>query len=417
MFPAPPQVPGLSTFLFFMKKYLFTSAIALAAFLSTQAQNYNAGPMYIGCTYYDASTSNGSQIASGGNLTVNTNGVWMFNDARLTTPRTSVAQTEMIRFSGGIYNRTSGYTNGYAMADNEAAGFVLPIGQSTYAPLIINSTLAAGTSVKGAWYDAKPSNSTFIIEAGGGAGAQFDFLPGYYDLTASAAGISVKPTVPASAVAATHLLGTTDGNNFTDMGLATTNATLPAGVYQLRFANKGIILPLSITQFIASKQGRTSLLNWVVAGEQNIANYTVERSSDGRNFSAIGSQPSLGNTSIERTYTFTDLQPFNGTNYYRLKVIEKDGKVSYTSIRILNWSNAVVISLFPNPTKDNVTVTGLESGMVISLVSENGQVVKRMAAQNSTVQVSMAMLSSGAYYIQVTDKEGLLLTNQKVVKQ
>ena len=400
-----------------MKKYLFTSAIILAFMHGVQAQNYFSGPMYLGGVFYDGSGTSGSQLVSGSTIDVYSGGTWLFNSANVTTPRTNNFYTDYIAFRGGNYSRTTGYVNGYAQANDQAVGFVLPIGQSSYMPLTINSS-NDGLTLRGAWYDAKPLNSTFIIEPGGGAGAQFDFLAGYYDLFTSDTLItSVKPTVPGTAVAATHLLGTKDGNNFTDLGPANSNVALKEFWYQLRFANKGVILPLTITGFAATKQGRSSLLNWIIESEQNIATYTVERSGDGRNFTAIGAQASLGNTTAKRSYTFTDLQPLGGTNYYRIKILEKDGKVSYTSIRILNWSNTVVIFLFPNPVKNNATVTGLEDDMMITIMSENGQVIKRIKAQSSTIQVPMATLASGVYYIRVSDKDGLLLANQKVVKQ
>jgi hypothetical protein len=401
-----------------MKKYLFTPALLLAVFTGAHAQNYIGGNVYVGGPLYDASTTSGSQIISGSNIDINTGGTWMFNDANVTTLRTNHFYFNFIAFKGGNYSRTTGYVNGYADAEGQPAGFILPIGESSYMPLTIN-TATTSTRVQGAWYDAKPLNSTFIIEAGGGASAQFDFLPGYYDLfTSDTFNTSVKPTLPNNVVAATHLLGTKDGTNFTDLGLANTSVALKEFFYQLRFANKGVILPLTVTSFSASKQNNiTSLLTWKISTEQNIATYSVERSNDGRNFSAIGSVASLGNTLAERTYTFADLKPFNGANYYRLKIIEKDGEISYTAIRIVNWSNAISVAVFPNPVKNTATVTGLESNMLVTLLNQQGQVIEQQKAQGNTIHVPMDMLAAGTYHIQVSDKNGLLLTDQKIVKQ
>src|SRR5205085_2574185 len=143
----------------------------------------------LGGPLYDASANNGSQLASGGSITVSANGQWYANSANFTTPRTSTAQTEIIKFTGGTFNRNSGYINGYAMVDDQPYGIVLPIGQSSYMPIVIDMVIPAGSLITAAWYDARPLSSTSIFNPGNGSTTQYDFLPGYYDLKTSATGI------------------------------------------------------------------------------------------------------------------------------------------------------------------------------------------------------------------------------------
>ncbi|MDQ3277612.1 MAG: hypothetical protein M3Q06_04765, partial [Bacteroidota bacterium] len=117
-----------------MKKHITTSVLVLLL-CGAKAQNYNAGPVHVNGDVYDASTLSGSYLATSSNLLVGSGGTWLLNNAQFTTPRISTSQTEVVKFSGGTYSRTTGYINGYTAADNQAAGFTLPIGHSNYRPL------------------------------------------------------------------------------------------------------------------------------------------------------------------------------------------------------------------------------------------------------------------------------------------
>lgn len=392
-----------------MKKHITTSVLVLLL-CGAKAQNYNAGPVHVNGDVYDASTLSGSYLATSSNLLVGSGGTWLLNNAQFTTPRISTSQTEVVKFSGGTYSRTTGYINGYTAADNQAAGFTLPIGHSNYRPLTVNMALAAGNTLTAAWYDQRPLAYTHID------GVVYNFLPGYYDVNATDAGIIVTPTSPAEATADTRLVGTADGVHFVDLASASAAIALPAGTYQLRFANAGIILPLTLTAFTASRQGNAGMLSWEITSEQNVHSYTVQRSADGRNFAAIGSLPSMGNTTQERMYTLRDATPLQGANYYRLKVIEGDGKVSYSAVRLLNFDAVVRIAVYPNPVSEKATVTGLEAGMKVTLFSLQGQHMSSQKASGNTLAIELKRLPAGIYEVLVQDANGMAKGRYRIVK-
>lgn len=74
-------------------------------------------------------------------------------------------------------------------------------------------------------------------------------------------------------------------------------------------------------------------LEWSTGAEQDVRSYFVERSADGRLFVAIGQVPSTGSFSH---YVFVDSSPLDAdmerTFYYRLRIVDRDGAISYSQI-------------------------------------------------------------------------------------
>jgi hypothetical protein len=271
--------------------------------------------------------------------------------------------------------------------------------------------LSPASPLTAAWFDDQPLASVRI------GNARYYFLPGYYDLNATGAGVSVTPTAPPEATVGTSLLGTVDGNTFVDLGAANAAVTLPAGNYQLRFANASYILPLMLTAFTASPQGTTGLLRWTISSEQEVASYTIERSADGHRYIPIGSLPSLGNTTLDRTYTLHDALPLKGANYYRLRIIETDGKVIYSEVRMLNFDASVSITVYPNPAAVKATITGLETGVHVTIISMQGQILASYKATGNTLEISMHNLPAALYELRIYDATGKLAGSYRLQKE
>src|SRR5690606_19785098 len=60
--------------------------------------------------------------------------------------------------------------------------------------------------------------------------------------------------------------------------------------------------------------------------------FEVQRSENGSTFIAIGSVPAAGSSAIPIDYSFTDDDPAQGTNYYRLRQIDLDGTYTYSPL-------------------------------------------------------------------------------------
>ena len=114
-------------------------------------------------------------------------------------------------------------------------------------------------------------------------------------------------------------------------------------------------LPVSLVNFSAKKNNSSINVNWTTDNESGMSNYQVQRSSDGRNFSNIQSVQSRN--SVGRTgYSATDNKPLNGIGYYRLKMVEVDGSVTYSKIVTVQFATGNLITIYPSLWKKGTTL-------------------------------------------------------------
>ncbi len=96
------------------------------------------------------------------------------------------------------------------------------------------------------------------------------------------------------------------------------------------------ILPVTLTSFTGKKQKDAIQLNWTTASEINNSHFEVLRSTDGEIFSAIAKINGNGNSDVVRNYSYTDQNPFAGTNYYQLNQVDLDGKSAKSEMISIN---------------------------------------------------------------------------------
>ncbi len=112
-----------------------------------------------------------------------------------------------------------------------------------------------------------------------------------------------------------------------------------------------IALPVQLISFNGRQEGNQVKLSWLTATETNNDHFEVERSENGADYISIGSVKGNGNSLVQQEYTFTDLNPDKGNNYYRLRQMDFNGEASYPSkILSIKTANATV-ELFPNPSQ------------------------------------------------------------------
>ncbi len=174
-----------------------------------------------------------------------------------------------------------------------------------------------------------------------------------------------------------------------------------------------LVLPIKLISFIAQPQNSSVVLKWVVALETNVATYQIEYSSNGRTYTSIGSLTATGS----RNYSLTHTTPKQGLNYYRLKTIDKDGKVSYSEVRTVNFGGVEgVVKIYPIPATATVNIT-LTNAMInqsgtISIIALDGRLVhaQTTTALSQTETINVSKLASGKYIVRI-------VTNNEVVNQ
>jgi hypothetical protein len=123
----------------------------------------------------------------------------------------------------------------------------------------------------------------------------------------------------------------------------------------------GNYLPVSLVDFDAIAVGNTVSLKWTTESETNCDHFTLERSTNLQEFTAIGTLAGNGNSSVRHEYSYSDDQPVRGVSYYRLLQSDFDGTtVTYGPVAV-RFSKAD-FSLYPNPTDGQNIRLKLEGG-------------------------------------------------------
>ncbi|MGB4844279.1 MAG: hypothetical protein WBP16_07430, partial [Ferruginibacter sp.] len=89
-------------------------------------------------------------------------------------------------------------------------------------------------------------------------------------------------------------------------------------------------LPVLFTQFNVKCNNTTVDIKWKTAQELNSSHFNVLRSTDGSNWTIIGTVPAAGNSSTEKSYSFVDLNPATGIIFYRIAEVDLDLSEHYT---------------------------------------------------------------------------------------
>ncbi|MDH7462512.1 T9SS type A sorting domain-containing protein [Chitinophagaceae bacterium 26-R-25] len=177
------------------------------------------------------------------------------------------------------------------------------------------------------------------------------------------------------------------------------------------------LLPLKLLSFTAKQSNSAGLLNWTVSEQQNTASFIVERSADGKNYSKIGTVAAAGNYAGKQDYTFTDANAQNGTNYYRLKMVDIDGRFTYSPLKTVSFdANALSLQITPNPAQSICYVKGLTQPAVVKLLDVNGKVLSVQNGVTSTSPINVASLARALYFVQVI-QNGQILNTLKLIKE
>ncbi|HWB27691.1 MAG TPA: T9SS type A sorting domain-containing protein [Chitinophagaceae bacterium] len=181
-------------------------------------------------------------------------------------------------------------------------------------------------------------------------------------------------------------------------------------------------LPLTLISFTGEIEHGRSILTWETADEINTKTFTVERSTDGINFLTLGTVAAIDEPG-HHTYNHIDASPLQGNNYYRLKMIDKDGSFSYSNLITINKGNIqFAITVLPNPVTNDVTLqisTPLKGRYAVTITSTGGEPVKHIVGialvGNNIIHIKTTDLAAGVYIVSYTDGSGLHST--KLVKE
>ncbi len=150
------------------------------------------------------------------------------------------------------------------------------------------------------------------------------------------------------------------------------------------------------------------MLKWKTENEINTAHFVIERSADGSLFKSIGSV-NANNVNGQHVYGFTDMAPLPKINLYRLKMLDIDGKYTYSSTLKIDYTSLPVLTIFPNPAQEMITISGAESNTVVKIMNVQGAVLKTQL-YTPGMKINITGLKPGIYYVNCIAKEKMVVT-------
>ena len=171
------------------------------------------------------------------------------------------------------------------------------------------------------------------------------------------------------------------------------------------FGLAGQPLPVNLLSFTAGKEaaGRNRI-NWATANEAAGISFEVTRSDDGIAFFGIGAIAGKGSAG---GYIFYDDQPQPAaTNYYRLKMTDAGGKVTYSNIAIVRNGNKVDgISISPVPATNTISITNTNTarnGEEVTIINMQGRIMLHFQLQ-ALQHIDIKSWASGSYMLHCAD--------------
>lgn len=175
-------------------------------------------------------------------------------------------------------------------------------------------------------------------------------------------------------------------------------------------ATSNATLPVKLSRFSATASGSQGLIEWQNESESNIRQYDVQSGSNGVAFETIHTTAPMANNLGSAAYSYRDAGAKGTAVYYRLKLVERTGEVSYSQIQEVRFGgNGFTASLSANPvvTAGAINIT-LDEAMPVSIT-----VVDALGKTHFTgnyncgkgvqsIALSVAHLITGTYYARIT---------------
>jgi Tfp pilus assembly protein PilX len=317
-----------------------------------------------------------------------------------------------------------------------------------------NQTGAAGTALGGGGGGGLTHRTDYIATAyiaAGGAGERGEVRVTYVAATPPVVSISIpicntnSTTVnlvatASSTVSPTYVWSNTGGNINNGGSTLSPNVNSP-GSYTLIAYNGAItcsasanvvltttgcnLLAIELASITAERNDNTVNVNWGTYSETDNILFEIQRSFDGINFESIKKIKGSGNSSQKLNYTIIDENPSKGSNYYRLKSIDKNEKATFSKIVSVDpiKTENTIGTIYPNPTHSELTFDYFSLTndiMEIEITDYLGRIIlkeeRKINEGSSNHNIYISELENGIYSIKIKLCQNNYLVNKKIIK-
>ncbi|MFZ9848754.1 MAG: T9SS type A sorting domain-containing protein [Flavobacteriales bacterium] len=175
------------------------------------------------------------------------------------------------------------------------------------------------------------------------------------------------------------------------------------------------VLPVDLLSFDAHKVGNAVQLRWAKAYEVNNDHFSIEKSSDGINFSEIAKVNGQGNKASVTQYSFEDESEMSDVNYYRLTQVDFDGQTTvHPMMAVENTMTFASMEnlVYPNPCEG---IIHLDANKIQSLRIKSIELFdmagnKIQSLETSTLANININASPGTYLLLISTNESSFST-------
>lgn len=153
------------------------------------------------------------------------------------------------------------------------------------------------------------------------------------------------------------------------------------------------VLPITLIDFSGFDEGDYNYLQWSTSSEINNDYFTIEKSENAIHWSELGRVDGSGNSSVEKSYSYVDKNPYAGTTYYRLKQTDYNGNFEYFNIIAIENNNSIFF-VYTRGGDGNLHFNNKYEFQLYDLM---GKLVKSGYDDN----ITSSSLSSGMYVLRI----------------
>lgn len=183
------------------------------------------------------------------------------------------------------------------------------------------------------------------------------------------------------------------------------------GIDAVRVMGTGFV-PVELTSFSASVSDKDVILNWATATETNNSGFNIERKAISSSWETIGFVAGFGTTTEAKSYSFVDSKLDAGSYTYRLKQIDFDGTIEYSSEVEVDFKVPSDFSLsqnYPNPFNPATKISfslPVESFVTLKIFNVIGEEVSSfvkgsLSSGQHDINFNASSLNSGIYFYQI----------------
>jgi hypothetical protein len=384
---------------------------------STSANWMDGTPPGVGDIVYIEPNSNGFQPDLSSHVNINT---LNFNAAQ---KRMNLGAFN-ITITGSIYNANvqnyfkTASTGMLKHSISAAESFQFPVGNSAYNPVAINNNTLNADVFSARIIDEVYENGTngnvianprikrtWLIDkdnptANSGSGVDFTFN---WNAGEATAGLTTHKLYHHNGIGWQKQTGTS-----TVSGNSLTYNSFLGSFSPFAIGDDLIALPITFANLRCDNSADNSVkLEWSAVLQHNILAFFVERSTDGYSFETIAMIPVADYSQTLRSYSFADFKPLPDGGYYRIRMEDQNGKVSYSQFCVSKNKRTVnqpILRVFPSPTDGKLTVIAQEPERNFTWIvyTISGTEITRGYSMDGKTTIDLTFLSAGLYNVKIT---------------